>query len=340
MDFEESLIKWYNKNRRILPWREDPTPYHVYLSEAMLQQTQVKKVLPYYERFLCVYPSIDSLSKATLEEVNLLWQGLGYYSRAKNLLEGAKSTAKLPSFPNTKEELLKIPGVGEYTAKAILSIAFHKKEIAIDGNLIRVYSRFEEEGEKNPILMKKKAEEFLKGVLQKEDPSSFNQALMDLGEMVCLPNGAPLCESCPLKEACKSYMHKSQLLYPPKKEKKERKEVDMSVFLFCYQDEIFIHQREDKGLLASLYEYPNIEEKRTRKEVEERLQKDGIAFTSIIPLDKERHVFSHILWKMNPFQIEVKNTNIPYSGKWVKIKELGTLYPMPTAFGKIKIEKE
>lgn len=340
MVFEEALIKWYNENRRILPWREDPTPYHVYLSEVMLQQTQVKKVLPYYEKFLSVHPSIDSLAKASLEEINLLWQGLGYYSRAKHLLEGAKTIAILPSFPNSMEELRKIPGVGEYTAKAILSIAFHQKEIAVDGNLIRVYSRYQEDKEKNLNVLKKNAEEFLRKSLQKEDPSSFNQALMDLGEMVCLPNGIPLCEKCPFKEGCKSYKHNTQLNYPLRQEKKEKKEVDMTLFLFCYKDEIFIRQRKSKGLLASLYEYPNIEKKLSSEELEDYLKEKGILFSNIQALEKRKHTFSHILWKMTPYRIEVLHQDTPYKGKWVKREDLGNLYPMPTAFGKIKIDEK
>lgn len=334
-----SFLKWYIKNQRILPWREDPTPYHVYLSEMMLQQTQVKKVLPYYIRFLEAYPSIDSLASATLKEVNLLWQGLGYYSRAKNLLEGAKTIAKIHSFPHSKEDLLKISGIGEYTAKAICAIAFHQKEIAVDGNLIRVYSRFQEDKEKNLSLLKRNAEAFFKKALQKEDPSSFNQALMDLGEMVCLPNGMPLCVSCPLKEGCKAYKHSTQLLYPPKKEKKERKQVDMTVLLFRYQDKIFIHKREDKGLLASLYEYLNVPKELEKSELERNLKEHGILFSKILSLRKEKHAFSHILWKMTPYRIETEALDIPYPGEWIALKDLGTRYPMPSAFKKIKIEK-
>lgn len=337
MIFEEALIRWYNENRRILPWREYPTPYHVYLSEMMLQQTQVKKVLPYYEKFLSVYPSINLLAKASLEEVNLLWQGLGYYSRAKHLLEGAKTIANLPSFPNSMEELRKMPGIGEYTAKAILSIAFHQKEIAVDGNLIRVYSRYREDNEKNLNLLKKNAEVFLRKSLQKEDPSSFNQALMDLGEMVCLPNGVPLCEKCPFKERCKSFKHNTQLNYPIKQEKKERKEVDVTLFLFRYQDRIFIRQREGKGLLASLYEYPNIEGKLSLKEMEGYLKEREISFSNVQMLEKAKHIFSHIQWQMMPYRIELLHPDIPYEGKWIKMKDLGNLYPMPTAFAKIKI---
>jgi A/G-specific adenine glycosylase len=258
MSLEKSLLDWYNANRRHMPWREDPTPYHVYLSEIMLQQTQVDTVTAYYLRFLEKFPTINKLSEASEEEVLKLWEGLGYYSRGRNLLRAARIVEKdfHGAIPSNKKDLLALPGVGTYTSKAVLSMAFHQKEIAVDGNLIRVYSRLEEKKEANAEKMKSLCEAFLRKQLKNEDPSFFNQALMDLGELVCLPRGFPLCDQCPLRAFCKARTDGAMMDYPLSKKAKEKRNESLTVCVLTYQGKIAIRQRKAEGLLASLYEFP------------------------------------------------------------------------------------
>lgn len=337
MTLEDALIDWYKTNRRYLPWREDPTPYHVYLSETMLQQTQVAKVLPYYERFLESYPTIESLAKASLSDIQLLWQGLGYYSRAKNLLLGAKEIAASPSFPSTSEELLKVKGIGPYSEKAIRAIAFHQRAIAIDGNLIRVYSRLNADKETNPNTLRKKAEAYLQRELNNQDPSAYNQALMDLGELVCLPNGAPKCSLCPLSSFCKAKDLPNPESFPSKIKKTNRKSVSLTVFLFEERNSFFLSKRQDDGLLGGLYEYPNIEEEMGLDEVASFLLSKGVRFKELRPLPQKRHVFSHLLWKMSPYLIE-EASFIPFDGEWIKKEDIGKKVALPTAFSKITLD--
>ena len=337
MTLEDALIDWYKTNRRHLPWREDPTPYHVYLSETMLQQTQVAKVLPYYERFLETYPTIESLAKASLPDIQLLWQGLGYYSRAKNLLLGAKEIAASSSFPSTSEELLRIKGIGPYSEKAIRAIAFHQKAVAIDGNLIRVYARLNADKETNPNALKIKAETYLKRELHRQDPSAYNQALMDLGELICLPNGAPKCSLCPLSPFCKAEDLPNPESFPFKAKKAKRKNVPLAIFLFRKEDSLFLSKRKDDGLLAGLYEYPNIEKEMSLEEVISFLLTKGIRFKWIKPLPPKTHVFSHLLWKMSPYLIEGASF-VPFSGEWIKKEDIGIKVALPTAFRKITLD--
>lgn len=334
MSLEKSLLDWYNANRRHMPWREDPTPYHVYLSEIMLQQTQVDTVKAYYLRFLEKFPTIKALSKASEEEVLKLWEGLGYYSRGRNLYQSAKTIEKdfQGEIPSKKEDLLALPGVGAYTSKAVLAIAFHQKEIAVDGNLIRVYSRLEEKKEINADKMKSLCEAFLLKQLKNEDPSFFNQALMDLGELVCLPRGLPLCDRCPLKAYCQSNKNGTMLDYPPLKKTKEKKEESLTVYVLTYRGKIAIRQRKAKGLLASLYEFPWEPGKGSLKETREKLLHQGLVFKSLEPLGQSKHTFSHLILEMQGFQAElVQRPAIP-NLLWVDQKDLISKYPIPTAF--------
>lgn len=337
MTLEDALVDWYKANRRHLPWREDPTPYHVYLSETMLQQTQVAKVLPYYERFLEAYPTIESLAKASLSDIQILWQGLGYYSRAKNLLLGAKEIVSSSSFPSTSEELLKIKGIGPYSEKAIRAIAFHQKAIAIDGNLMRIYARLNADKEMNPNTLKLKAEAYLQRELNGQDPSAYNQALMDLGELICLPNGTPKCYLCPLSSFCKAKDLPNPESFSFKMRKAKRKDVPLTVFLFKKEDSLFLSKRKDDGLLGGLYEYPNIEKEMSFEEAASFLLKKGVRFEGIKPLPRKRHVFSHLLWKMSPYLIE-EPSFVPFIGEWIKRGDVGKKVALPSAFKKITLD--
>ena len=338
MAFENDLLRWYEANRRHMAWREDPTPYHVYLSEIMLQQTQVDTVRSYYERFLKRFPTLESLALAQEEEVLKLWEGLGYYSRGRHLHEAAIKIQKDygGQLPEKKSDLLSLPGVGEYTSKAIRSIAFHQKEIAVDGNLIRVFSRLDEVKEDNLEKMKGLCESYFLDKLHKEDPSHFNQALMDLGEMICLPKGIPLCEKCPLKAYCKAQHDGTMMDYPPAEKAKEKRQEKWTVLVFSVNEEFALEKRKDEGLLASLYQFPLLEGKLSLKEVQDYLKNHGMEEISIEDLGTKEHVFSHLIWNLQGYRILIKEKPASFSGLWVKKKDLKTTYPIPSAFSYFK----
>ena len=331
-DFEQRLLSWYEKNKRQMPWRKkDASPYEVFLSETMLQQTQVDKVKGYYGRFLARFPSLSDLAEAKEEEVLKLWEGLGYYSRARNLLKAARAIQEKHggSFPEDKESLLSLPGTGEYTSSAILAIAFHKREIAVDGNLIRVFSRLEKEGENKDKKMKEKCRLFFLDRLKDADPSDFNQALMDLGEMICLPHGMPHCHECPLSSFCRSKEDGSMLSYPPKKEKNIRKVEKRTVLLIRQKDKILIRKRPDRGLLASLYEFPNYEGFLNETEIRDKLS--GLDIEGIHEIGKGKHVFSHLVWEMKGYEVAVKNRDISDEA-WISKEKLFKDCSIPSAF--------
>jgi A/G-specific adenine glycosylase len=334
MSLEKDLIHWYELHRRHMPWREDPTPYHVYLSEIMLQQTQVDTVRAYYLRFLKKFPTIQDLAAASEEEVLKLWEGLGYYSRGRNL---HKAAIKIVSdfggnIPSKKEDLLSLPGIGAYTSRAILAIGFHQKEIAVDGNLIRVFSRLSETNEENLEKMKALCEAFYKKELQEEDPSKFNQALMDLGEMVCLPHGEALCASCPLANYCKAHHDGLVKDYPPEKKAKEKRVEEKTILLFTREEKVALRKRPETGLLASLYEFPSFEGKLTKDQVVSHLKKEGFPVTSVEELGASNHVFSHLVWQMVGYRINLAEKIDQAGFVWATKKELSKTYPVPSAF--------
>lgn len=332
--FSKRLLDWYDQNHRLLPWRSNPTPYHVWLSEIMLQQTRVEAVKGYYARFLAVLPSIESLANASEDTCLKLWEGLGYYSRVRNLRKAAmevvdKYQGKLPE----DEALLgKLPGIGKYTAAAIASIAFQKKAVAVDGNLLRVFSRLtcstldirEEKA-------KETCHQFLFERLE-ERPGDFNQALMDLGEIICLPHGVPKCDLCPFRDCCKAHMAKKELDYPTLSKAKEKKTENLTVLLFSAEEKIAIRKRPEKGLLASLYEFPNLEGTYSQKEVEAYLEKNGISFTKVISLGNATHIFTHRIWKMNGYRVLLEKKIDDPSLLFVSKEELNHHYSLPSAF--------
>lgn len=335
MDFEESLLSWYRRFGRLLPWRKkDASPYEVLLSETMLQQTQVSKVLGYYSRFIEKFSNLKSLSRANEEDVLKLWEGLGYYSRARNLLKAAKAIEENHGgvFPEDEEGLLSLPGIGAYTSQVILAIAFHKKAIAVDGNLLRVYSRLVECDEEDEGRKKGMCSAFLSGHLLKSDPSDYNQALMDLGELVCLPHGTPLCSSCPLLPFCRAAKKGTAMDYPKKKAKTIRKEKDLTVFLVRHKGLFLIRKRSEKGLLASLYEFPNVEGLLSRQEAQGLLEKEGFHVSSLDDLGKGKHVFSHLVWNMTAYQAEADSIPDGKDLLFVTKEEIERQYSLPSAF--------
>lgn len=330
--FSELLLNWYQEKGRKLPWRENPSFYHVYLSEIMLQQTRVETVKGYYERFLKILPTLQELASREEDVVMKLWQGLGYYSRARNLQKGARHILENNLSCDAYEQLLKVPGIGEYTAKAILSIVYNKPYVAVDGNLIRIYSRLcSSPYDSKSKEIKDKCNKYFLSLLEK-NPGSFNQALMDLGELICLPNTLPKCEECPLKQFCQSYKEKTQEKYPISLKKSAKKEIDKTVFLLSYHGKYLIRKRPNKGLLASLYEFYNIDKNFRLSEAKDYLETNGFSVLKIHKDKKGKHVFTHLIWKMSGFRVELNDFPKDLGFLLVTKEELEELYSVPSAF--------
>ena len=326
------LITWYQKNKRDLPWRHTKDPYKIWISEVMLQQTRVETVIDYYNHFIEELPNVTELSLIKEERLLKLWEGLGYYSRARNLQKCAKilvSQGK-ENLPNQRKELLSLPGIGKYTAGAILSIAYMQEEPAIDGNVIRVLSRIYKE--KRDFLNKNVKEEYtnLLKALMKDFPSDdFTQSFIELGALICLPNGTPKCTECPLQSVCQAHQTKEEANYPIKKKKNPRKVVLKTVFVYTYEGTYQIQKRKEE-LLHGLYEFPSIDKEINN--MEEYLQQHSIKYQRIQYLGEYKHIFSHIEWHMKAYQIDLIEKN---SKKYATKEELIKKYSIPTAFQRI-----
>ena len=303
-----ALLAWYGENKRDLPWRRDPSPYQVWISEIMLQQTRVEAVIGYYERFLEALPDVRALAEAPEDLYLKLWEGLGYYSRVRNLHKAARVvTEELGGeMPRTAAELLKLPGIGPYTAAAIASIACGEDVPAVDGNLLRVFARLTDCHDS--ILTpkaRKDAEGFFSGMMPEGTGGTFNQALMDLGATVCLPNGAPRCEVCPVADRClaKERGTAAELPYRPKKA--ARKVDDLTVFLIRMSRGVLLHKRPGKGLLAGLYEFPNATGHLTEKEAAAYVEGLGLEPLRLKALEPAKHIFTHREWHMEGYEVRV-----------------------------------
>ncbi len=304
--FTENLLVWYNSHKRDLPWRRDPSPYHVWISEIMLQQTRVEAVKGYYSRFLETLPTIDHLAKAEENVYLKLWEGLGYYSRVRNLHKTAKVVVMdyHGQLPSNYTKLLKLPGIGPYTAAAIASISFGQPIPAIDGNLLRIFSRLTEY--KDSILTttaKKEADAFFKRHISIKEPGSFNQGLMDLGAGICLPNAQPHCQECPLSKDCLAFLHGTQMQLPNRPKQKKKTIEKRTVFLIHVNDSILLGKRSAKGLLAGLYEFPGVEKHFSKKAALEYVETLGFEPLRIHRLPDAKHIFSHKEWHMRGYEV-------------------------------------
>lgn len=337
----EPLLAWYDAGRRILPWREEPTPYHVWLSEIMLQQTRVEAVKPYYDRFLQALPDVESLALVEEEKLLKLWEGLGYYNRARNL---KKAAMKIVSeyggkIPGKYEELLKLPGIGSYTAGAIASIAFGQAQPAVDGNVLRILSRLR--ADERDILdakVKKSVEDDLAGVMPADRPGDFNQALMELGAMICIPNGAAKCEECPWRELCQARAQQRVMELPKKAPKKPRNIEKKTILVIQDANLVALCKRPDKGLLAGMYEFPSMEGHRDEEQVIAYLKELGLSPIRIRKLAPAKHVFTHKEWHMTGYEVRVDELARLENGEnnqgliFIDPEETKTNYPIPSAF--------
>lgn len=356
----EPLQNWFSENARTLPWRSEPTPYHVWISEIMLQQTRVEAVKTYYERFLKTCPDIRSLAESDEETYLKLWEGLGYYSRVRNLHKAAvklqeEYDGKLPEDFNV---LLKIPGIGRYTAGAISSLAYGKPEPAVDGNVLRVLMRLS--GDDSDIMLettKRRTEDILRELMMSHRPAEmiegtdklpiinpriFNQALMELGALVCVPNGAPHCESCPCREWCTACREETTDLLPVKKKAKERKIEERTILILKDEDRLALRKRPEKGLLAGLWELPNYLGYMTEEEAVKKVQEMGYAALHIEEIGTAKHIFSHVEWHMKGYRLKIEEEEFA-TAKELKTREKEKLvfldtetvrkdYAVPNAF--------
>lgn len=330
------LIGWYDKNKRELPWRRDREPYHVWISEIMLQQTRIEAVLRYYERFMQALPDVRSLSEVSDEKLLKLWEGLGYYSRARNLKKAAQMIMRKYGgvFPCHYEELRTLPGIGEYTAGAIASICFDERVPAVDGNVLRVVARVL--GSRKNILLpavKKEVSDLLRSVMP-ERAGTFNEGLMELGETLCLPNGAPDCARCPIRDRCAACREGLTDEIPVRIKQAKRKSAQKTVFLILSPTRrIAIEKRDAEGLLSGLFQLPNIDGFYPDDELARLLKTAGLAPASITFEKEAKHVFTHVDWLMRCYRVETTEE----SGRflWASEHELRNRYPLPTAFRKL-----
>ncbi len=335
------LLAWYDNGRRILPWREDPTPYHVWISEIMLQQTRVEAVKPYYDRFLQALPDIESLAATDDEKLLKLWEGLGYYNRARNLKKAAQILVSEygGQMPDEYEKILSLPGIGSYTAGAIASIAFGKPHPAVDGNVLRILSRLR--ADDRDILqanVKKSVEEELLDVMPADRPGDFNQALMELGAMVCIPNGAPKCDLCPWNRLCLARAEGRTAELPQKAKKKPRSVEEKTILVIQDGERIVLRKRPEKGLLAGMYEFPSMEGYCSEERALAYLRKLGFSPLRIRKLPPAKHVFTHKEWHMKGYLVRVDELAGKGEGQgmqgfvFVDPGKTRTDYPIPSAF--------
>ncbi len=322
------LLEWFSRHARTMPWRSDPTPYHVWISEIMLQQTRVSAVIPYYERFLKELPTVDALARCDDEKLMKLWEGLGYYSRARNLKKAAIKIMEDYGgvFPSDYASVRSLPGIGDYTAGAICSIAFGKPEPAVDGNVLRVWSRIT--GNDSDIMAdetRKTCRELLRGAMPEGKTSEYTQALMELGATVCLPNGTPLCEQCPVSCHCVAKAKSLTAVLPVKSKAKPRRVERRTVFFLLYDGRVALRRRPKKGLLSGMWEFPN-------GLVDEPVLPEGFCGREEGGFGWAKHVFSHIEWEMESKVLVLSSPDLPENWQWADSEDLRSVYALPSAF--------
>ncbi|MCR4760740.1 MAG: A/G-specific adenine glycosylase [Oscillospiraceae bacterium] len=330
------LLSWFAENARDLPWRKDREPYHVWLSEIMLQQTRVEAVKPYYTRFLAALPDIRALADCPHDRLMKLWEGLGYYSRARNLQKAAQQITELHGgvFPRTYDEIRALAGIGDYTAGAVCSICFDLPEPAVDGNVLRVYTRLlcDDRCTDEPAVRKD-----IRAVLRKiyadtkkGQRGQLTQALMELGATVCVPNGAPHCDCCPLAESCQAHLTDTVGKYPVRKQKKARRTEDYTVYILQCGDRIAVRKRPKTGLLAGLWELPHLDGKRDAQAALDGAAEWHTGMAELLSVRSCVHIFTHIEWHMTAVHLLV--TKMPDCFTWVTPGQLASETALPTAF--------
>ena len=326
------LLPWYDENKRQLPWRQDKEPYHVWLSEIMLQQTRVEAVKGYYARFLQALPTVADLASCDDDVLHKLWEGLGYYSRVRNLKKCAQVIMERygGKFPRRYDELLALPGIGEYTAGAISSICFDAKEPAVDGNVLRVYARLMEDDTPIDLPAFKREVRRQLAEIYPDRAGDFTQALMELGATVCGPNKKPDCGNCPCRDFCGGAIHGTAEKFPVKLPKKEKRIEEMTVFILSCDGKYALQKRPAKGLLASLWQFPNVSGKLETAGALRWAEETGLKPRDILRQVERSHIFTHIRWEMRGVYLEVAAQADGFC--WLTPEEIEKEAALPTAF--------
>lgn len=328
----ELLLPWYSENRRQLPWRNDRDPYHIWVSEIMLQQTRVEAVKGYYARFMKALPNIRSLSQCDDDALQKLWEGLGYYSRVRNLKKAAVMLCSDfgGEFPREYNAILSLPGIGEYTAGAICSIAYDLPTPAVDGNVLRVFSRLTNDSSPIDSLDTKHRVKDQLAEIYPSQAGAFTQALMELGATVCGPNRKPDCLACPCAGICKGHLYGTAEALPVKAPKQQKRIEKKTVFIFSCEGRYALEKRPDKGLLASLWQFPNVPGKLSTDEALTQAEAMGLAPRELLRQVERTHIFTHIKWELRGIYLEV--TEAAGSFQWFTANEIEKQAALPTAF--------
>lgn len=328
-EFAETLLAWHDRSARDLPWRGEKDPYRIWISEIMLQQTRAETVKGYYARFLHVFPTVYALAAASEDQVFKLWEGLGYYSRARNLMSAARMIVEQYGgmLPGDRKSLMRLPGVGEYVSGAVASIAFGRREPALDGNQARVLTRVWDYDRllRSPAELYDRALEWVPS----ERPGDYNQALMGLGALVCTPRN-PDCARCPVSAFCRACENGTQLLRPVKPEKQAQKVMSVMVAVVYCADGLLMRKR-GRGLLSGLWEYPCFEDARELPDLEAALSEAGIDAVRECALEQHRHVFTHRIWQMQGYAYRLRALDADSSFHLVSWAEFARL-AVPAAF--------
>lgn len=326
------LLAWYDTNKRSLPWRDNPTPYRVWVSEIMLQQTRVEAVKPYFYRFMKELPTLQALAECDDDRLIKLWEGLGYYNRVRNMKKCALICMERyeGELPRNVAQLLQLPGIGLYTAGAIASIAYHIPVCAVDGNVMRVFSRIlylEDDITAEAVKHK------FRVIIQEYVPQrcdAFNQALMELGALVCVPNGAPHCDACPVQRECIAYQRHDTTRLPIKKAKKQRTIEKHTVIILLYRNKVHLIKRPAQGLLADLYQFDFLDGYYSKADII-KYYADFAAIKQIDALPEAKHIFTHKEWHMQGWLVTVDKPCLQ-SDLWCSKEELMHTYAVASAF--------
>ena len=326
------LLPWYEDNKRDLPWRKDREPYHVWLSEIMLQQTRVEAVKGYYRRFLDALPTIASLANCDDDALHKLWEGLGYYSRVRNLKKAAQVIMDSfgGMFPKSYEEVFALPGIGEYTAGAICSICYDQPTPAVDGNVLRVISRILNDDTPIDLPAQKK---YIRSMLAEAYPEAagdFTQSLMELGATVCGPNRKPDCGNCPCVSFCRAAQAGTAEQLPAKGAKKARRVEEMTVLVISCDGAYILEKRPEQGLLAGLWQFLNCKGKLDTQHAIDKVEEFGFIPREILRTVEKRHIFTHVEWVMTGVYVEVVERNPKF--QWFTSEQIEQQAALPTAF--------
>lgn len=332
-ELPQRLLPWFEDNRRDLPWRRDREPYHIWVSEIMLQQTRVEAVKGYYARFLQALPTVEALARAPEDQLRKLWEGLGYYTRVRNLKKAAQVLVEQYGgrFPQTYDPIRSLPGIGDYTAGALCSIAFEQPTPAVDGNVLRVLARLREDREPIDLPAVKKR---VRGELEQVYPAGrcgdFTQALMELGATVCLPNGAPLCGKCPLEDLCRAKANSCTAALPVRLPKRARRLEEKTVFVLRCAGRFALERRQDRGLLAGLWQFPNVPEWLDAQQALEAVEGFGLQPCDLGRCVERTHIFTHVQWRMRCYFLSCQAPEGPFT--WLTAEEIDRDAALPTAF--------